>query len=343
MSMFFDRLLGFFSKDLAMDLGTANTLIYQKGSGIVLNEPSVVAMMSGTGKVVAVGQEAKEFMGRTPAKIESIRPMKDGVIADFKVTQEMIKYFLLKVQGPRRLVKPRIVIGVPTGITQVEKRAVIEAANMAGVREVYLIDEPMAAAIGARLDIDAPRGRMVVDIGGGTTEVAVITMSAIAYAESVRVAGDETNEAIMRFMQKKYQLLIGENTAERAKIAIGNAYPQEIETTHVIRGKEIVSGSPKAITVTDSEMRAALVETVEVIIQAIRRALDKTPPELAADILDSGITLAGGGALLKGLDRRINEETDLQVNLTEDPLTSVALGTGIVIEDLPKYRKVFVN
>jgi rod shape-determining protein MreB len=334
---------GYFFKDLAMDLGTANTLIYQKGRGIVLNEPSVVALNVETRKVVAVGQEAKEFMGRTPVKIEAIRPMKDGVIADFNVTQEMIKYFLLKVQGSRRLMRPRIVIGVPTGITQVEKRAVIEAAQLAGAREVHLIDEPMAAAIGAGLKIHEPYGNMVVDIGGGTTEVAVISLSAIAYAESVRVAGDETNEAIVRFMQKKYQLLIGENTAEQAKIAIGNAYPLDIPAAYDIRGKEILTGKPKVVTVTDDEMREALAEPVQVIVQAVRRALEKTAPELSADIFDSGITLAGGGALLKGLDKLIAKETQLKVNVTKDPLLSVALGTGVVVEQLAKYKKVFVN
>ena len=341
--MIFDKLFGFLSKDLAMDLGTANTLIYQKGRGIVLNEPSVVALAADTRKIVAVGQEAKEFLGRTPKKIEAIRPMKDGVIADFTVTQEMIKYFLVKVQGSRRLVRPRIVIGVPTGITQVEKRAVIEAAQMAGAREVYLVDEPMAAAIGAGLEVDRPRGHMVVDIGGGTTEVAVISLSAIAYAESVRVAGDEANEAVMRYMQKKHQLIIGENSAETIKIAVGNAYPLETPITYQVRGKEMLSGIPTTITVTDSEMREALDEPVQAIIEAIRRALEKTAPELSADIYDSGITLAGGGALLKGLDQLIAQETQLKVNLTSDPLLSVALGTGLVMEELPKYRRVFVS
>ena len=338
-----DFILGLLSKDLAMDLGTANTLIYKKDRGIVLNEPSVVALATDTGKVVAVGAEAKEFMGRTPKKIEAIRPMKDGVIADFTVTQEMIKYFLKKVQGRRSLIRPRIVIGVPTGITQVEKRAVIEAANMAGAREVHLVDEPMAAAIGARLNIHEPYGNMIVDIGGGTTEVAVISLSAIAYAESVRVAGDETNEAIMRYMQKKHQLLIGENTAEQAKIAVGSACAVGPPTTCEIRGKEIVSGKPQVITVTDGEMREALAETVQIIVEAVRRALEKTPPELSADIMESGITLAGGGALLTGLDLLISQETGLKVNLTDDPLTSVVMGTGIVMENIPEFRKVFVS
>jgi len=341
--MFLNTLLGFFSKDLAMDLGTANTLIYQKGRGIVLNEPSVVALNAANRKVVAVGQEAKEFLGRTPQKIEAIRPMKDGVIADFNVTQEMIKFFLMKVQGARGLIRPRIVIGVPTGITQVEKRAVIEAAQMAGAREVYLIDEPMAAAIGAGLDIDRPRGNMVVDIGGGTSEVAVISLSAIAYAQSVRVAGDEANEAIMRYMQRKHQLLIGENTAENAKMAIGNAYPMDQPTVYDIRGKEMISGRPKVVTVTSEEMREALAEPIQAIIEAIRRALEKTPPELSSDIYDAGIYLTGGGALLKGLDRLIAEETKLRVNMTPDPLLCVALGTGLAMEKLRKYQKVFVN
>ncbi|MBU2551755.1 MAG: rod shape-determining protein [Proteobacteria bacterium] len=341
--MLFDKILSLFSRDLAMDLGTANTLIYQKGRGIILNEPSVVALAADTRKVVAVGMEAKEFLGRTPQKIEAIRPMKDGVIADFNVTQEMIKFFLGKVQGHRSLVRPRIVIGVPTGITQVEKRAVIEAAQMAGAREVYLIDEPMAAAIGAGLEVDRPHGHMIVDIGGGTTEVAVISLSAIAYAESVRVAGDEANEAIIRFMQKKHQLLIGENSAEQAKIAIGSAFPLDTPIMYDIRGKEMLSGTPRVVTVTDSEIREALAEPVQAITQAVHRALEKTAPELAADIYDSGINLAGGGALLKGLDRLIAKETRLKVNLTPDPLLSVALGTGIVMEQLNHFRKVFVN
>ena len=336
-------LLGIFSKDLAMDLGTANTLIYQQGQGIVLNEPSVVALNAVNRKVVAVGQEAKDYLGRTPTKIEAIRPMKDGVIADFSITQEMIKFFLLKVQGRRRLIKPHIVIGVPTGITQVEKRAVIEAAHLAGAREVHLIDEPMAAAIGAGLDIDEPFGRMVVDIGGGTTEVAVITLSAIAYSESVRVAGDETNEAVIRYIQKHHQMAIGENMAEEAKIAIGNAFPQETPSFFRIKGKDILNGNPKSLNINDTEMREAISEPVQVIIQAIRRALDKTAPELAADILDSGITLAGGGALIKGLGNLITQETNLKVNLTDAPLLSVVQGAGTALEQMNKFRKVFIS
>jgi len=340
--MFLDKLFGLFSKDLAMDLGTANTLIYMKGSGIVLDEPSVVALARDTGKLLAVGQEAKEFLGRTPKKIEAVRPMKDGVIADFKITQEMIRYFLTKVQRSR-LVKPRIVIGVPTGITQVEKRAVVEAAESAGARAVHLIDEPMAAAIGTGMDIEKPYGHMIVDIGGGTTEVAVISLSAIAYAESIRVAGDEANEAIIRHMQRKHQLLIGENTAEQAKIVIGNAFPGIAPPTYNIAGKEIVSGRPKMVTVTEKEMRIALAEPIHAIVQAIRRALEGTPPELAADIAESGLTLAGGGALLQGLDKLVAKYTRLKVHMADDPLKSVALGTGIAMENPERYRKVFVN
>jgi len=341
--MFLDTIIGFFTKDLAMDLGTANTLIYQKGRGIILNEPSVVAIAKDTGKVIAVGQEAKDFLGRTPRQIEAIRPMKDGVIADFDVTQLMIKHFLRKVQGGRGALRLQIVIGVPTGITQVEKRAVIEAAQSAGARSVHLIDEPMAAAIGARLNIDAPYGNMIVDIGGGTTEVAVISLSAIAYAESIRVAGDEMNDAIIRYMQTKHQLMIGENTSEHIKITIGNAFPQETTTTYDVAGKDLVSGRPKVITVTDKEIRLALSEPVQAIVQAVRRALEKTPPELSSDIHDSGINLAGGGALLKGLDQLLAEYTKLKVNLCEDPLTSVAMGTGICVENINHYRKVFIN
>jgi len=302
----------------------------------------VVALATGSDKVLAVGQEAKEFLGRTPQKIMAIRPMKDGVIADFKVTQEMIRYFLMKVQGPR-LMRPRIVIGVPTGITQVEKRAVIEAAESAGAKSVHLIDEPMAAAIGAGLPIEQPYGHMVVDIGGGTTEVAVISLSAIAYAESIRVAGDEANDAIIRYMQRKHQLLIGENTAEKAKMTIGNAYPYPTPMSYEIAGKEIVSGRPSVVSVTDKEMRNALAEPIQAILQAIRRALEKTPPELSADIAESGITLAGGGALLAGLDKLIYHYTKLKVNKTEDPLTSVVLGAGIAAENMNTYRNVFIN
>jgi rod shape-determining protein MreB len=341
--MILDKILGWFSTDMAMDLGTANTLIYKKGAGIVLNEPSVVALERDSRRVVAVGQEAKEFLGRTPQRIEAVRPMKDGVIADFTVTQEMIRYFLLKVQGGPRLIRPRIVIGVPTGITQVEKRAVIEAAHLARAREVHLIDEPMAAAIGAGLKIEQPYGRMVMDIGGGTTEVAVISMSAIAYWESVRVAGDETNEAIMRYMQKKYHLLIGENTAEAVKLAVGSAYPLPETLQYDVKGKDAVTGTPKVVNVTDADIRAALAETVQVFLDVIRRALDKTPPEMAGDILESGIILAGGGALLKGLDRLIEEETHVPVHLTKSPLTTVAEGTGVALENLAGYKKVFVN
>jgi rod shape-determining protein MreB len=341
--MVLDRLLGLFSKDLAMDLGTANTLIYRKGQGIVLNEPSVVALESSTRKVIAVGREAKVIMGRTPKKIEAIRPMKDGVIADFNVTQEMIKYFLLKVQGRGTLLRPRIVIGVPSGITQVEKKAVIEAAHLARAREVHLIEEPMAAAIGAGLDIEAPYGRMVVDIGGGTTEVAVISLSAIAYVESVRVAGDETNEAIVRYVQKRHQLLIGENTAEQVKFAVGNAYPQADPLSCEIRGKDMVSGRPKMIVISGDEVREALSEPVGVIVDAVRRALEKTPPELAADILESGMFLAGGGALLRGLDTLISRETGIKVHRTETPLLSVTLGAGIAMENLAAYKQVFVS
>jgi len=340
--MLFDRLFGFLSKDAAMDLGTANTLIYMPGEGIVLNEPSVVAINKDTGQVIAVGREAKEYLGRTPQKIRAVRPMKDGVIADFEVTQQMIKYFLRKV-NISRFIRPKMVICVPTGITQVEKRAVVEAAEESGVRKVFLIEEPMAAAIGAGLEIEKPSGQMVIDIGGGTTEVAVISVSAIACSESHRVAGDEINESIVRYMQKKYQILIGENTSEHIKINIGSAYPLDEPQSMFVSGKEILTGFPKAIPVTDAEIREAIAEPVNGIIGAIRRTLDNTPPELVADIHQSGLHMAGGGSLLKGLDRRITEETRLKTIMTEDPLTTVVMGSGRALEEIKDYARVFIN
>jgi rod shape-determining protein MreB and related proteins len=341
--MVFKRLLGLFGKSLAMDLGTANTLLYTPQEGIVLNEPSVVALDHKTEAVLAVGKEAKDFLGRTPHRIRAIRPMKDGVIADFEVTKAMIAFFIKKVITGFHLVKPRMVICVPAGITQVEKRAVIESALQAGAREVKLVEEPMAAAIGAGLPIEHPRGNMVVDIGGGTTEVAVISLSAVAYAESVRVAGDEVNEAIQRYIQDQFQLLIGENTAESIKMRIGSAYPLQTPLALDVSGKDMVNGTPKTIHVTDGHIREAIREPVAIIVSAVRRALEKTPPELVADIATGGMLLAGGGALLKGLDRLISEQVKLVVNVDEDPLTTVVRGTGITLANEKKYGHVFIN
>jgi rod shape-determining protein MreB len=336
-------LYSYFSKDLAMDLGTANTLIYMRGRGIVLNEPSVVAINQDTHQVIAVGQEARNIIGRHGHRIVTIRPLKDGVIADFEVTAVMIKYFLSKVLKKRQLIRPRLVVAVPTGITSVEKRAVIEAAEQAGARYIHLVEEPMAAAIGAGLPIDQPFGNMVVDIGGGTTEVAVISMFAVAYAESVRVAGDEANEAILRYMQRERQMIISEVLAESIKMRIGSAAPCDSPESINITGKEILTGIPKTFSVSDEEIREAIKEPVGVIVEAVKRALEKTPPDLAADIHDKGFWLAGGGALLKGLDTLLHEKTQLKVNIAEDPLTAVARGAGSVIERVEFYKHVFIN
>ena len=336
-------ILNFFSKDIAIDLGTANTLFYVKGDGILLNEPSVVVVNKRDNKIVYIGKPAKEMIGKTPPDLEVIRPLKDGVISDFDVTKTMIQYFITQVLKKRKFFKPRIAVCIPAGITAVEKKAVIDSCLMAGGREILLIEEPMAAAIGAGLDIEKPSGNMVVDIGGGTTEVAVISLSAIAYSESVRVAGDEANEAIMSYLKQKYNLIIGENTAEKIKIAIGNAYELGEELTYEVSGRDLVSGIPKSIILTDKEVREALDEPVKAIVNAIKRALEQTPPELSADILEKGIYLTGGGALLKGLDKLISTETGLKVTVTEDPLTDVVKGTGKAIEEFKKYKKVFVS
>ena len=339
----FERLFGFWSKDLAMDLGTANTLIYLKGKGIVLNEPSIVAINKDTHQVLAVGQDAKNIVGRHGHNIVTIRPLKDGVIADFEVTSVMIKYFLSKVLTRRQLIKPKLVVAVPTGITSVEKRAVIEAAQQAGSRQVNLIEEPMAAAIGTQLPIDQPVANMIVDIGGGTTEVAVISMFAVAYSESVRVAGDEANEAIMRYIQRERQIAISENLAENIKMKIGSAMPLDKPMKLNVPGKEIISGFPRTFTITDEEIREAIREPTMVIVESVKRALEKTPPDLAGDIGETGFWLAGGGALLKGLDQLLHQATGLKVNVSEDPLTSVARGAGMVIEDYDFYQQVFLN
>jgi rod shape-determining protein MreB len=341
---FIRRLFGMFSTHFAMDLGTANTLIYMKGEGIILNEPSVVAIDNNTGKVIAVGREAKEYIGRTPPNISAIRPLKDGVIADFDVTKAMIKYFLTVVRRDRKIQKPKMVVGVPSGITMVEKKAVVDACFQVGIRDVYLIEEPMAAAIGAEMPIELPRGNMVVDIGGGTTEVAIISLSATAYSESLRVAGDEIDESIVRFLQKKHQIAIGVIAAEKIKIEGASVYPMEGRSESLgLVGKDMLTGIPKNMRVTREEIREAIDEPVSAIIDAIRRALEKLPPEFSSDLTESGMVLTGGGALLDGLDHRIQRETGITVHVAEEPLLSVVLGAGRALEDMPRYKKVFIN
>ena len=338
--MSFRSLFSLFSSDLAIDLGTANTLVYAKGKGIVVNEPSIVAINKINGEVEAVGTEAKEMLGRTPGHIVAIRPMKDGVIADFKVTERMLGYFIQKAHGRKVLVHPRIVIGVPCEITQVEKRAVVDSAYRAKASEVHLVEQAMVAALGAGLNITEPCGNMIVDIGGGTTDVAVISLSGIVYSRSVRVAGNEMDDAIMQFLKRKYNLLVGERTAEQIKIQVGSAYPLDKPLTMEIKGRNLIEGIPKTITVDDSEIREALSECVATILNAIRVALERTPPELSADISDRGIVLTGGCALLKNLDRRIREETGLPVSIAEDPLASVVLGTGQMLTNFKLLRKI---
>ena len=335
--MIFDWLAGLFSNDLAIDLGTANTLVYVKGVGIVTNEPSVVAVQRdsrGGKKILAVGKEAKEMLGRTPGSIVAIRPMKDGVIADFEITEAMLRYFIERAHNRRTMVKPRIIICVPYGITEVEKRAVRESAESAGAREVYLIEEPMAAAIGAGLPITEPSGSMIVDIGGGTTEVAVISLAGIVYSKSVRVGGDKMDEAIVKYLHRKYNLLIGERTAEQIKINIGTAYPDDEIRKMFVKGRDLVAGIPKTIEVDSEEIREAITEPINTIVEAVRIALEKTPPELAADIVDKGIVLAGGGALIRNLDVLLREETGLPIMIAEDPLCAVVLGSGKALDQL---------
>src|SRR5664279_2824475 len=336
-------LFSLFSNDLAIDLGTANTLVYVRGKGIVVNEPSIVAMNKNTGEVEAVGREAKEMLGRTPGHIVAIRPLKDGVIADFKVTEKMLNYFIQKAHNRKMLVHPRIVIGVPAEITQVERRAVMDSAYRAKASEVYLVEQAMVAAIGAGLPITEPSGNMVVDIGGGTTDIAVISLSGIVYSRSVRMAGNQMDEAIMNYLRRKYNLLIGERTAEQIKIEIGSAYTLDKPLTMEIKGRNLIEGVPKTITIDDSEIREALTECISTIMNAIRVALERTPPELSADISDRGIVLTGGGALLKNLDKRIREETGLPVSIADDPLCSVVLGTGKMLSDFRLLRKIKID
>jgi len=336
--------LGIFSKDMGIDLGTANCLVYVKGKGIVLREPSVVAIQRDNGHVLAVGEEAKQMIGRTPGNIIAIRPMKDGVIADFDVTQSMIKYFINKaLRGRTFLVRPRVVVSVPSGVTAVEERAVREAALQAGAREAYLIEEPMAASIGAGLPVHEPTGNMIVDIGGGTTEVAVISLGGIVTSRSVRKAGDEMDESIIQHVKKTYNLMIGERTAEEIKIEIGTAYPLDVVETYEIRGRDLISGLPKTIEITSEEIYKALSDPVASIMDAIKSTLEQTPPELSADIMDRGIVMAGGGSLLRGLDRLVSEQTGMPVHQAEDPLLAVAYGTGRVLDNIHILRKVIIH
>jgi rod shape-determining protein MreB len=344
--MIFDWLHGLFSNDLAIDLGTATTLIYVKGKGIVSCEPSVVAVQRdnrGSKRVLAVGREAKEMLGRTPGNIQAVRPLRDGVIADFEITEAMLRHFIQKAHNRRTLVKPRIIICVPFGITEVEKRAVKESAEGAGAREVYLIEEPMAAAIGAGLPITEPSGNMVVDIGGGTTEVAVISLAGIVYSQSVRVGGDKMDEAIVAYMKRKYNLAIGEQTAERIKITIGNAYPLETQVSTEVKGRDMVAGIPKTVVVNSDEIREALSEPINAIVEAVLLALERTPPELAADIVDKGIVLTGGGALLKNLDVLLREETGLPVMVCDDPISAVVLGSGKTLDHMELLKEVTIS
>ncbi len=344
--MLLDPILGLFSNDLAIDLGTANTLVYVKGKGIVLNEPSVVAVTKGShrgNKILAVGREAKTMLGRTPGDIVATRPMKDGVIADFDITETMLRYFIRKVHNRRSLVRPRIIISIPSGITQVEKRAVRESAESAGARDVFLIKEPMAAAIGADLPITEPTSNMVVDIGAGTTEVAVISLAGTVYSRSVRMGGDKMDESILQHIKRKYNLLIGLQTAELIKMTIGNAYPTDEPEYVEVKGRDLVTGIPKILTIDSEEVRKAILEQVKAIVEIVKIALEQMPPELSADVVDKGIVLTGGGALLKNLDVLLREETRLPITITDDPLTTVAIGAGKVLDNLSILKEISVN
>ena len=336
----FNFIYGLFSNDIGIDLGTANTLVYVRGQGIVLSEPSVVAIQRGNNLPLAVGAEAKRMLGRTPGDIVAIRPLKDGVIADFELTNVMLRHFITKVHNRKKFVRPRIVIGVPSGITEVEKRAVRDSAIQAGAREVYLIEEPMAAAIGAGLPVQEPAGNMIIDIGGGTTEVAVISLGGIVVSRSVRVAGDEMDDAIIQHIKRKYNLMIGERTAELIKIKIGSAVPQEEESSIQIKGRDLVTGLPKVVDVTSQEVREALAEPISAIVEAVKTTLERTPPELSGDLMERGLVMAGGGSLLRGLDQLLSKETGLPVTLAPDPMTAVAIGTGKTLEELQYLQYV---
>ncbi|GLY77693.1 rod shape-determining protein [Actinoallomurus iriomotensis] len=339
---FMGNKLSFLGRDMAVDLGTANTLVYVRGRGIVLNEPSVVAINTHTGKIVAVGIEAKRMIGRTPGNIVAVRPLKDGVIADFDVTERMLRYFIQKVHKRRHFAKPRIVVAVPSGITGVEQRAVKEAGYQAGARRVYIIEEPMAAAIGAGLPVHEPTGNMVVDIGGGTTEVAIISLGGIVTSQSIRVGGDELDQAIISYAKKEYSLMLGERTSEEIKMAIGSAYPFDDEPHAEIRGRDLVSGLPKTVVISAEEIRRAIEEPVNTVVDAVKTTLDKCPPELSGDIMDRGIALTGGGALLKNIDERLREETGMPIHMVDNPLDSVVLGSGKCVEDFEALRQVLV-
>ena len=341
----FNKLFGYLSHDIGIDLGTANTLVYVKGKGIVINEPSVVAINQKTGKILAIGKEAKKMVGKTPAHIVATRPLVDGVVSDFEVTEQMLKYFIEKVHKESFVFfpRPRIVVGVPSGVTEVEKKAVIDATISAGAREAYLIEEPMAAAIGVRLPVQEAAGNMIVDIGGGTTEVAVISLGGIVASRSLRIAGDELNENIVQFSRDEANLLLGEKTAENIKITIGSAYPQEEKMEMTMRGRDLVTGLPKEVLISDEQIRRALSRSIKVLIDNIRATIEETPPELVADIMTSGIILVGGGGMLRGLDKLVSEQTKMPVRLADDPLTAVARGAGIVLEDIEKLKEVLVS
>lgn len=339
-SMGLSRMLGLFSYDMGIDLGTATTLVFIKGQGIVLCEPSVVAIRKGTNKVLAVGEEAKRMLGRTPGNIMAIRPMKDGVITDFDIAESMLRYFIRKVHKSRHLVRPRIIIAIPSGITEVEKRAVKDSALHAGARDVFTVEEPMAAAIGVGLPIQEPAGNMIIDIGGGTTEIAVISLAGIVFSRSIRIGGDEMDTAIMEYLKKTYNLMIGERTSEDIKIKIGSAYPLEEELTMEVKGRDLVAGLPKMVTISSEEIREALADPISQIVESVRIALERTPPELSADLIERGIVMAGGSSLLKGLDKLIQEETGLPVNVADDPLIAVAMGTGKMLSEDVVFQKV---
>jgi len=339
----YNAVLGMFSNDMGIDLGTASTLVYVNNQGIVLCEPSVVAIQTGTSKVLAVGEEAKRMLGRTPGSITAIRPMRNGVIADFEITEAMLRYFIKKVHNARRLVRPRMVIAIPSGITEVEKRAVRDSALQAGAREVYMIEEPIAAAIGVGLPIQEPHGNMVIDIGGGTTEMAVVSLAGIVFSKSIRTAGDEMDESIINYLKKTYNLMVGERTAEEIKIKIGSAYPLDEETTMEVRGRDLVSGLPKMINISSDEVRESMAEPIAQIIETVRLTLERIPPELSADLIEKGLVLAGGGSLLRGFDKLISEETGLPVHIAEDPLTAVAIGTGKVLSEIKYLKRLMVK